>query len=514
MTNNRKAVAQGPRLCTTLDGFQFNPDLAVWRIPSPAGALSFNFTDLPGATASLREKIRTAFAAMVVGGAADYARTHLSEIRTLLRFLKQNCGCLDISELNVDHLRNYEAWLSGKRKYIVRRLRYALLAWIKTGAGGVSEELKALLPTMLTERHKIGEAVRTLDPGLGPLTDVEYEAMLAGLRDGYAAGEITHLNYTLAILTISLGMRPLQVASLKVGDFQISENIDGTKIYTLRISRLKQRKSCRARTLFRTRLLAPETGALVEQQCAVACAWAAKNDIPPQEAPIFPSDNGNRLAADGVTLLDDYKGHIAGRNTGARMKRALGLLRVPSERTGDPLNIFPLRLRRTFGTRAAAEGYSAEVIADLMDHSWTSSSLVYIETRPDIIERVDKALALKMAPLAQAFAGTLVTDDEFKDAETSPGGRIHFAGVDALKTIGGCGKHDFCGLAAPFACYTCRHFQPWDDAPHEELLDYLLSERDKLLQVSDERIASINDRTILAVADVVNQCAAITQGHR
>lgn len=69
-----------------------------------------------------------------------------------------------------------------------------------------------------------------------------------------------------------------------------------------------------------------------------------------------------------------------------------------------------------------------------------------------------------------------------------------------------CGKFDFCGLAAPLACYTCFYFNPWLDDIHEALLESLIKDRDELLQEADPRIASINDRTILAVADVVNQC--------
>ena len=71
-----------------------------------------------------------------------------------------------------------------------------------------------------------------------------------------------------------------------------------------------------------------------------------------------------------------------------------------------------------------------------------------------------------------------------------------------------CGKYGFCGSLAPIACYTCRSFQPWLDGPHEAVLNLLISERDRLLGV-DARIASINDRTILAVAEVVRRCAEL-----
>jgi hypothetical protein len=183
-----------------------------------------------------------------------------------------------------------------------------------------------------------------------------------------------------------------------------------------------------------------------------------------------------------------------------KLRRLLERLDVPSHRTGKKLHLFQTRLRRTLGTRAAAEGCPAHVIADLLDHSWIDSSLIYIETRPTMMERIDKALALQLAPVAQAFAGTLVARKDSGD------GRVIHTATAHLESVGTCGKHAFCRLAAPLACYTCTYFNPWLDAPHETLLDTLLQEREDLLKAADLRIAAVNDLTILAVADVVRRC--------
>ena len=67
-------------------------------------------------------------------------------------------------------------------------------------------------------------------------------------------------------------------------------------------------------------------------------------------------------------------------------------------------------------------------------------------------------------------------------------------------------SNGFCGLAAPIACYTCKNFQPWLDGPHEAVLAHLLAKREQLLSTTDARIASVNDRTILAVAEVIRRC--------
>jgi len=80
-----------------------------------------------------------------------------------------------------------------------------------------------------------------------------------------------------------------------------------------------------------------------------------------------------------------------------------------------------------------------------------------------------------------------------------------------MRPMGNCGSHAFCSLMAPVACYTCRSFQPWQDGPHEAVRDFLLAERERLLHESDARIASVNDRTILAIAEVVRQCRERTE---
>jgi hypothetical protein len=52
------------------------------------------------------------------------------------------------------------------------------------------------------------------------------------------------------------------------------------------------------------------------------------------------------------------------------------------------------------------------------------------------------------------------------------------------------------------------------DGPHQAVLDDLIVRRDKQLSRNGVRMASINDRTLLAVAEVIQICAAAQQGIR
>jgi hypothetical protein len=75
------------------------------------------------------------------------------------------------------------------------------------------------------------------------------------------------------------------------------------------------------------------------------------------------------------------------------------------------------------------------------------------------------------------------------------------------KNVGSCGSYGFCDALAPIACYTCAHFQPWLEGPHDEILDGLIQERERVKDLTgDIKVASANDRLIHAVSDVVHRC--------
>ncbi len=186
-------------------------------------------------------------------------------------------------------------------------------------------------------------------------------------------------------------------------------------------------------------------------------------------------------------------------------------LNIVSLETGERLYVFPYRIRRMIGTNAALEGHPVSVIADLLDHSDTSNAGIYVEATPAIIDRIDKSLSNIIAPLAQAFCGTLVGKYSEHIRDIDPDKYVidpRFCSTEKLP-MGICGSYSYCYLSAPVACYTCQFFNPWLDGPHDQLLEHLMRERDELKKSCDLRMASINDRTILAVRQVVELCKII-----
>lgn len=273
--------------------------------------------------------------------------------------------------------------------------------------------------------------------------------------------------------------------------------------YVLRIPRAKQANAEARRDQFKDRLVTPSIGRLL-----VAYAEDVRNrfeDVAeysddPTQAPLFPSR--------GVARLDrqDFKHHTDAAGIGIRITSIFRSLKVYSERTGKPIRITSKRFRHTVGTAAAREGHGELIIAELLDHSDTQNVGVYVEAIPEIVERIGRAMDLRMAPLAHAFAGDVIQDESEAIRGNDPTSRIVDPRIDEkMRPMGNCGHCGACGYLAPIACYTCKYFQAWVDGPHEAVLEYLITERERLMVETDSRIATVNDRTIFAVAEVVKQ---------
>lgn len=226
-----------------------------------------------------------------------------------------------------------------------------------------------------------------------------------------------------------------------------------------------------------------------------------------QHVPLFP-DLGIVKSVSSLEeyrqLLETDKLHIAAAEVTDTLQFVVDVADIHSERTGEALRINARRFRYTTGTRAAREGFGEMVIAELLDHSDTQNAGVYVKNIPEHVKRLDEAVGFQLAPYAQAFAGILVDHEGEARRGEDPASRIR---SEEGRGIGTCGELGFCEANVPIPCYTCLHFQPWLDAPHEEVYHHLLKERERLIHVTDDlQIAAVLDRSIFAVAEVIQRC--------
>jgi integrase len=490
-----------PASVRTRGGAIFDPRADIWSYKDGVTKVTFNFSS----TASLSPEMQQSFKSVLVWYAQNSSASHLINMRArvldLVRFMVAH-QAMHIEAISKIDLLNYKSSLSPDTAWYLGALSGFLKKWHGLGYPGVAHDAAALLRDLKLRGNAKGVAVLTMDPVKGPYSALEQEAIQAALNDAFAEGHVAEDAFLLAWLFLALGQRPAQYAALKVSDVS-ALTVDGSILYNIKIPRAKQRNS-HPRSQLKDRPLVSQIGKpLLDYAKRIRARFRDKIEVV-DNAPLFPYHVPG-------TWAPGYEYHHTGHSLGLLLSGALSRLGIRSERTGEELKITSVRFRRTFGTRAAQEGHGELVIAEMLDHSDTQNVGVYVASVPEIAERIDRAIAMELAPLAQAFKGALITDESEATRCGDPASRILDPRIDrTMKPMGSCGQNSFCGFNAPIACYTCKNFEPWLDGPHEAVLEHLLEKREQLLVSTDKRIAAINDRTILAVAEVIQLCSDAT----
>ncbi|MFL1484784.1 site-specific integrase [Marinobacter sp. LN3S78] len=401
--------------------------------------------------------------------------------------------------------------LGREREGALGKVRGFFKFWFETGMGGISKDyLDALYQVKLKGDVK-GEAVKSHDPFIGPYTPIELQAVIDGINNAFLEDRLSTGNYVLTFLFAQRGSRTNQIKNLRVSDFKLNN-----RQASVDMPRGKQRGSG-FREEFSTfsisedlyqlvRILRKESLDTVEE-CLPKAQRYLIHQVTDDLLPVFGAWKG--FARDLPSILEARKTseehHLGEQALAQRLRYVSRVINVHSERTGEIINLTSHRFRRTIGTDLAREGAGVGVIARALDHTDYQNAGVYVSTSADMATRLDQKIGKLLGPLAQAFAGVLVRDEADAVRGDDPKSRIRTnTGSD---NVGTCGNFAFCGSRAPIACYTCIKFQPWIDAPHEEILIDLYDERREILDATgDETIASQLDRTILAVEDVIHRC--------
>ncbi len=494
--------SQLPDKVKTLAGIVFNSNANIWKFNDISKNHSFNFTKL-----HINQKLLYGLKRTFIWYLENLSISHASNMFNLLEQLLNYLYKLNkkkIHKIKRIDIKNYKNSLTNTHNWYLTSLSSFLKRWYEMGYPGLSKNAYNYLNETKLKGNKKGIAILTMCPFKGPFTNLEYQSIEDSLNNRYASNKVTDEEYLLIKLLMTYGSRPIQIAQLKICDILVFIKQDQSREYKIRIPRAKNRKKIRSE--FKVRSVPPQLeDILIEYVNKVRKNFTnILSDV--EQAPLFPSPSPSKIHSG---LLSYHKNSPDIRS---KIKSIISKFDLISERTNKKLNIFPTRFRRTLATRAASEGHGELIIAELLDHTDTQNVGVYVQSRPEMIERIDKAIAMYFAPIAQAFAGKLVTDKSTAKRSDDPSADIIDPKIDSsCKAMGKCGTYSFCGLLSPLACYTCNSFQAWADGPHEKVLESLLEERDRLLKTTDYTIASINDRTILAVAQVVEECKKYNQ---
>lgn len=510
MTNNvqaflkQKAQQKLPSRAYARGGACFNPQSDKWNFRDQTTKAVFDFTCLPENLTPLIHGIKVTLSWYLEHRNLNTARGKLSAVCWFGKALQQ-LQAKAIHEITISHILSLKA-ANNKNEYRLAELKPFLMKWCELHAPGIDRGIIDNLKNIKLKQNPVGVAVATLDPNKGPLSDLEFEDLQIGLKRALAENIISTEKYLICCLIVALGVRPIQIASLKCKDL-IPADLDQTE-HIINIPSVKQTRSMN-RASFKPRMLNNSiTQNLLLHIKNVQSRFKDKA-IDPGELPMFPIEKQHKFR-----YSEGYVFHATASAIVQKANKTLKSLELNSERLNTGTPIFCLRLRRTFATRAAEEGWSDLVIAELMDHRDTRHVKVYAGLTTRVRAKFSRKIALDMAPLAKAFSGQIITN-ESTASRPDPSSRIIDLRIDSEGSpLASCGCTSNCGFARPFACYAgCLDFEPWLDGPHEAALDYMLAKREKLLESADERIASINDRSILGCAQIILRCREIKRGN-
>lgn len=494
----------------SFDGYEFDTEADSWVLNKNK---VINTACIASYSSSVQDNIRSTLTYYAEQKSAAYVDVIQKELKAYLA-----TGETEFTELG---LLAFKSLMGKKNERRIATLRTYLKQMYSLNNEAINEECLELINGWRLSGGERGIPVLSLCPEDGPFSDIEFEAILNGLDNDYAEDKLNDEGYSIVQLFTATGRRPIQLAMLKIGDLRVDIKILGTPTYILNIPRAKVRGGG-FRAEFTDFAITESIGQVLEKHIKQVVHKANRildRSLREDEIkllPLFPDYNDLALlkglsSGEVINWLKKDVIHLKTSVLRNKLKIAVDSLSITSERTGERLKVNPYRFRYTLGTRAARENAGVLTIATLLDHLDTQHADVYVQNHPDFATTISAIMNGPLIKYANAFQGKLVKGEAEAQKKFSEASRIR---TDESKDdVGSCGTSAFCRDHAPIACYLCKKFMPWQDAPHHLILRDLVEERDRISkETGDLAIAAINDRAIIAVTQVIKQCNELNRG--
>jgi integrase len=482
-------------------GYDFDENSDIWHLD---GSVRFNIRRINRLDYDTGVGIRKALSRYAEELSAKTTESRFNEIMAYI----DSTGARTI---NIASLTNWHSSLN-ENEHRLGSLKSFLIAWHEWGFPGIDSDVIDYLDELTLKGNVKGAAVRGACPHSGPLTLLEQGSLSDWASNAFTESKINVTEYCLLMSLLFTGRRLIQIRTLRACDLTAKENKQGND-YVVNVPRAKQ-KGVGFREAFRSlpviedlylllKNQAEASQKLIEQQIGMKLSLAAK-----QQIPIFIENN--RVAEFGseddvlnaLSNTPDYL-NITDTNSRTMIRRIARLNMAKSERTGDFIHFTSRRFRYTKATNLSRRGISGVSLAYALDQSDTQQVGIYTENTVETAQQIDDVMAEALAPLAQAFAGKLIASEADAIRANDPHSRMK---NNASNNIGNCGTHAFCASGYR-ACYTCVSFQPWRDAPHHEVLEEVITERQRQEKLGlSPNVIQATDRLLLAVKHVILIC--------
>ncbi|EAP3674065.1 integrase [Salmonella enterica] len=381
--------------------------------------------------------------------ARNYSSAYVRKINGIMRdFLKKTASTF-ISESDI---LNYRSLLTEVNIQRLILLRCFFKKWHSLGYYGIDDNAITLMEAMRLKAKSAGTIVKQEDPEKGALTNNEHKALNESMFNAYKNKKITLQELSSALLVSFTGRRASQIVALKFKDIVREKNSDGNDFFFINIPRIKQgiefRKEFRMLSIdgFIYKLLMQQVNfsiSLIEGHIGRTLFSEEKNEV----AVFLDKKNYkmlNEINGFYDVLVSDRL-HASKNTVSLSLKKIVEKENVMSERTGERMKINAYRLRYTLGTKLAREGYSSQIIAELLDHSSIATVGIYTENLPDNSIKINEAVSDNLGFLAGVFLGKIKLNE------------ITSNDVFTMNSYSSCTEY------STISCHGCIHFKRFKD---------------------------------------------------
>ena len=423
---------------------------------------------------------------------------------------------------------SYQQLIKNTSNTVANVIRGLLNIWYRLGYPGVSTETIEQVNFLKRPGRPSRMRVTSDDPTEGWYTTQEYDDLVSTYWTDYESGRIVLRNTAALLLVAQYGRRGVQLADLKVCDFQCKGETDGISGKRVSFPGAKDRG---AEEWFRgTKSEIHPMGDDLWDLCQLQIdntvfahekLFDRELTVAEREQlPFFQQDPRKLILIDKARVQSYSVRDFSSPFLHLRSSGIAGILvnvrgtPVISERTGQPVRQFAYRMRYTRARQLARLGVPRVTLGYWLGHEKENSLEHYYNDPAEEARLLNDEIRIILGPLAQAFFGSIRDKEADATRGNDPSSRIE---LDGRHNIGSCGEHGFCSASVPIPCYRCSKFEPWVDAPHDEVLIRLIERQEEennihLPSKARRMLVPLQlDKDIAAVKLVIKLCDARKQ---